>query len=269
MEINYKEECLMFDEFIKYNNFSIKELSLNEKKICEDLSKIKVAKHKKMDFNYRKIKETFLESISDLGKDTKEYYKYQISRLKINRSNLCENGYAEIIGKSKKQVICMTNKKIKDIDFIAYSHELGHVPTLINGARLDYYEYSEILPMFLEYLSCLKIYKDDAKKEFIKIRLDTAKNEAFNYKKLDNEKCFDDKYYYMFIENSKRDNLKYIISLEYVLGLIELYDIDKYKIKEIIDLIVTGYSSFKDCEVSLDIDTGKCKKLSSLAKKFK
>ena len=268
MELDYKEECFMFDEFIKYNNFSVKELSSIEKEICSDLSKIKVRKHKNIDINYRKINELFLESIDSLGKDTIDYYKYQLSKLKINRSMIYENGYAEIVGNSRNQEVCVTKRKFKDIDFIAFSHELGHIPTLINGARLDYYEYSEVLPIFFEYLSCLNTYKNmNAKEEFLKMRLDIAKNEALRYEKLNNERCYLNKYHYLYLENLKRDNLKYILSLEYVLNLIDIYDLDKDKIKEIIDFVVVGFSTFKDCEKMLDIDTSKCKKLTNILNK--
>lgn len=262
--INYKEESLMFDEFLKINNYSKKELSEKETNICNDLSKIIVIKPINIKFNYRNINKLFLESIKDLDNNTIDFYKKIIPNIKRHRSMHYKNGEAELVGNSKKQEVCITRKAFKDIDFIAYSHELGHVPSLKNGARLDYFEYSEILPIFFEYLSCLVLDKENADKLFLCNRLDISKEEAKEFKDINDINCFEDKYHYSYLDYLKRDRIKYIISLEYVLNLIEIYKNDKELIKSTIDSIVTGYSSFKEIESDLDIEANDYKKIKKI-----
>lgn len=261
MEFDYIEENKLFDIFLKSNNYSKKDLTKQDLSAFCDLSKIKVKQYKKIDINYNCINNLFLSSINELGDNTVGYYKDILKKIKIKRRSLCEPGFAEIVGNSKEQEINVTSKKFKDIDFIAFSHELGHVYSFRNGARLDYYEYSETLPIFFEYLASLNIYKEDGLDHFLRTRLKISKGEYTSFKELDSIKCFDDKNHFLYIENNKRDCLKYLISLEYALNLIDIYNTSKDEIKNIIENVIFGYSSFKDLEDNLNIDTDKCKKL--------
>ena len=252
MDTDYKEEYLEFTDFLKENNYELKEISDSDKEICKRLSTIMIDSINPNSFSYNKRNQVFLQSIKNLGKYTKDYYKKNIKLIKKEKIDEFDNGYAEIAGNSKKQKIFITNKPFTDMDFIAYSHELGHIPALKDGTHGEYFEYSEVLSIFLEYLSCIPIYKENAKNIFLKNRLLIAKDEATNYLNMDNEVCYVDKYHYLYLESMKRDCIKYIYSLEYVLYLIELYDNDLNKIKNVIDSIIYD-SSFKEKEIELGL----------------
>ena len=57
---------------------------------------------------------------------------------------------------------------------------MGHIPTLKRGCINDYYEYQEVLSIFLEYLSWAKLDKENAKKLFINQRLNVSSDESNN-----------------------------------------------------------------------------------------
>lgn len=267
MEVNYKEECLMFDEFLKLNNFDTINISNANKYVCNYLSNMFIPNLEPNNFDIDKKNETFIKSINELGKETQEYYKEILPSVKIVRTNHFENGYAEIIGNSKNQKIYLTKNQFKDIDFIAFSHELGHLPYLRVGGRKEFYEYSEILSIFFEYLSCLKIYGDEAYNNFLKIRLNIAKEEALAFLEANKQDFYEDNYHFFYLENEKRDHIKYVISLDYVLNLIDIYNTDRKTITDLIDSVVVGYSSFKEETKKLNIDND-CKKLVKVINKL-
>ena len=228
---------------------------------------INVPNIKVTSFDYKKMKEFFLNSINCLGNTTNDYYKEILPRIKIVKTKHFENGYAEVVENSKLQKVYITNKKIQNVDYIACCHEFGHIPYINNKTKCDYYEYSEVLSIFFEYLSCLYLYKDDAYDFFLKQRLKIAKDESCFY--LDSYNCdyYENEYHYRYLENSKLDNLKYILSLDYVLNLIDIYNNDKSIIKELIDSVVSGESSFKEKQINLGIDDN-CLKLIKELKKY-
>lgn len=254
MHRDYKEEWESFENNLFYNNFSKKILNGNEKEICDIISNFQVGNIKITRFNSEEIKKLFLSSIKDLGNDTKDYFNKVLPNIKIVKSKYIETGYAEIIGNSKKQNVYITNKKMHDMDFIACCHEFGHIPYLQKGANGDYFEYSEILSIFFEYLACLYLYKQDAYNIFLNQRLKISKDEANSYLELCSEDCFENKYHYYFLEDLKRDNLKYILSLDYALKLIDFYNNNIEEIKNLIDSIICGFSSFKLEKDRLGID---------------
>ena len=172
MEIDYEEEHLLFEESLKINNFDLKEKNDNEIKICEYLSDFNIANINEEPCRFKKIRNLFIRSIDDLGYDTKKYYKLVLPDIKTSRTRRFNNGYAEVIGNS-----------FKNVDFVAFSHELGHIPVLRNGARGEFFDYSEVLPIFFEFLTCKELYKDDAEKEFLILRLQMIVDEAKEYLK--------------------------------------------------------------------------------------
>ena len=261
MENKYEEKNKQFDILMKLYNFSDREEHENDRLLCEKLSKIKKYKINKIDFDYDNLKNMFFKSINDLGDDTKEYYKKHIPLIKTKKAIVLNNGYAEIISIDRKQSIYVTKKPFKNIDFIAFSHELGHVPTLRNSAKGDFFEYSEVLSIFFEYLSCISLYGDNAKEFFIQNRLNNSKDEALDYLKFYNDTNCLNNHHYLYFQNMKKDRIKYICSLEYALYLIDLYNEDKVKIPKVIDNVICGYSSFKETEKELDININSYKKL--------
>ena len=265
MEIDYEEEHLLFEESLKINNFDLKEKNDNEIKICEYLSDFNIANINEEPCRFKKIRNLFIRSIDDLGYDTKKYYKLVLPDIKTSRTRRFNNGYAEVIGNSKKQRIYVTRKPFKNVDFVAFSHELGHIPVLRNGARGEFFDYSEVLPIFFEYLTCKELYKDDAEKEFLILRLQMIVDEAKEYLKKHNVDCYDNEYHYLYLQDMKKENMKYIYSLEYVLSLIDIFKEDPEKVKEIIDSIVCKYNTFRDYEDELSVDTNNCNRILKLS----
>lgn len=269
MKNYYQEECNDFEDLFKCNNYCLKGVSNNDKEICKRLGNLNISSIENLHFKYNKIIPLFLGSIKDLGKDTKEYYDNKLMNIKINRSRVFDNGSAEVIGNSKIQTVYLTRKAFKTTDFIAFSHELGHLPSFEIGAKNEYFEYSEILSIFFEYLSWLKLNKENAKELFIKLRLSIAKEESNYYILEDNENVYLDKYHHDYLEYSKRNHIKYIYSLEYVLNMIDIYDSDKKTINYLIDSIINSNSTFKDEEEKLGINTVLFKKLIKASNMYK
>ena len=190
MKNNYKNEYHAFDTFLKCNNYEIKDTSDNEIEICDSLSKKEIDSIPKIAFDYNNINNMFLKSIEVLGKDTKKELRSIIPKIKVVRKRQIENGSALAIGSRRKLSIHVTKNPYENIDFIAYSHELGHIPALILGGKGDYIEYSETLSIFFEYLSCLNLYNNDAKKIFLNARLQVAKSEAKNILEMDKDNSY-------------------------------------------------------------------------------
>ncbi len=267
MNINYKEECKDYELMLNLDNYQKKELNDSYDYICEYLLNINIPFIPSKNINYGNLQELFTKSIKKLSINTQLFYKDIIKEIQIIKTNMFENGYAQIIGNSKIQKIYITKKHLQEIDFACYSHELGHVPYLRNGARKDYYEYSEVLPIFLEYLSWLSINEDNAFNNFIKVRFQSIKLEAEEFLKASKQDYYENEYHHNYLDYLKRDYLKYILSFDYVLNLINVYKEDNDYVVKLIDSIVCGYSTFKEEENILGIDS-KCKKLIDESKKY-
>ncbi len=160
-------------------------------------------------------------------------------------------------------------KKLTMSDQMGYAHEIGHIPE-IEMVRKSFLEYSEALPMFMEYLMELRKYKnkEDAKRAFLSERLPMEQEEARSlmkiYKRIDetrnnavrvyNTQLFAD--YYKFLE-----------SLEFVLNLIDIMDDDLYAVGDEVEDITNGKSLIATAR-SLNIVTDGCPKLSKEYKKM-
>ena len=241
-----QEELDDFDLFLRYYNQDLLELDERDYEICERLSSFNIDKYNGVTLNHCKLLQIFLKSIESLGDDTKEFYR-NIENVKIKRRKFT-SGYAEIVGNNKKQVIYLNNDKLKDIDFVAYSHEMGHIPTIKNGASFDYFEYSEVLSMFFEYLASIYIDKEHVTDLFLNSRLEISSIEALMFLEANDMKKDDNSITDKLLLNEMRECYKYIISFEYALNLVELYKNDRNLLKGIIDKIVNGESSFKEFE---------------------
>ena len=272
MNINYKEEVRGFERHLSLNKCVIMPKEDDEIGICKELSQIKSREYKGVTLDNGNIQKNFLSQISNLGIVTKAYYERKIPKTRIVRASSFRNGNAQIIGCHGKQLIYLTSKPFKDTDFIAYSHELGHVPSLENPTKNgnEYFEYLEVLPMYFEYLACKTINKELAYELFNQIRLGISKDEASIFlgaNKEINHKSNAPSNKDLFLETVKRESYKYIKSMEYALQLIERSNEDQYFVNQEIDKIVVGDKSFKDSRKSLDINTSGCKKILELIRK--
>ncbi len=263
--INYKEEVLGFKRHVELYNSIFMPCEDDPYDVCKQICGLKSIKYKPTSFNFSKIKEVFLDQISLLGKDTVSFYMKRIPKTQIKKGDFY-NGDAQIYGNSSKQIVYVTNRDFKDTDFIATSHEFGHIPSFINPSKngLEYYEYLETIPIYFEYLANLSLDKKNAYKNFIDIRLDAIKKEAQGYfqqkKRIKNNGSYVDQYYiYGMIES-----YKYIKSFEYALQLIDRAKDDQNKVNSEIDKFVYGEKTLREIKETLEIDTSQCNKILKL-----
>ncbi len=260
--MNYKLEVEEFHRSLDMHNLTLMPCEDDAHEICKQLIGLKSRNYKATSFNFSKIKEIFFNQISILGDDTKLFYEKRFPKIKVKKENY-RNGDAEIYGNSSKQVIYVTNREFKDIDYIAISHEYGHVPTFVNPPRkkFEYYEYLETFPMYLEYLAWLSLDKENAINKFLDVRLDLIKGEAQNFfkekKKVRGNGSYSDQYYIISMDKS----FKYIKSFEYALQLIDRAHDDQNKVNFELDKYVSGEKTMRELKDSLEIDTAGCKKI--------
>ena len=268
MSINYKEEVNGFERHLANHNAVIMPTEDNQYEICKIISQIKSPKYKMTSFDFSKIEPLFLSQIKILGKETKDFYQEKISKVRVKREGFLRNGDAQIYGFKGKQIIYATNKTYKDIDFIAYSHELGHIPSFETSKsdNKDYYEYLETLPMYFEYLACRTLDTGNAKKILLDTRLNLLKKEAQGYfsqkKQIKNNNSYADQ----FFRNGMIESYKYLKSFDFTLQLIDKADSDQQAVNNELDMYVTGEKTMREVAKSLSINTAGCTKLLKVAK---
>lgn len=141
--------------------------------------------------------------------------------------------------------------------YASYAHELIHFPQLIRKKNYEYYEYSEVLSIFFEYLMYDKISHGKGNKILLNNRI---KQLYSNKSDLEN-----DLYYAQnnHVLNLPRDTfslllanyISYYDGLEYVLHLIDYYHDNKKKISDLVYRVLFDESSMKKEAEKLRIDT--------------
>ena len=272
MDINYKEEYKVFKQDLDNNNELLMSKEEDEFGICKQLSSLSINKPINNLFVNENIEDIFLNQISILGDTTKKYYQDHIPKIKVEKSYELKNGCAEIVGYPGKQKIYITKKAFTNLDFVAYSHELGHVPNLDNRLKKEneYFEYTEVLPIYFEYLASKTIKENNYQELFLNNRLLDTKQESKFYLNFHNKikdkinlMSYKDKYY----DALERNSYKYVKSFEYALQLINRAEEDQKIVNSSIDKYITGEESFKSLRKKLDIDTSGCKKLQEIISK--
>lgn len=246
-----------FDLFLKYYNQDILSYDERDFDICYRLSSLNFDKYEGTKLKYCRLKKMFYKAIESLGTNTKDFYLY-LPNLRIKRRRLA-CGYAEIVGNNKKQDIYLNDERLKDKDFVAFCHEMGHIPTIKNGALFDYFEYSEVLSIFFEYLASIYIDKEHVPDLFLNNRLEISSMEALMFLEANDMKKDDNSITDKLLLNEMRECYKYIISFEYALNLVELYKNDRNLLNDNIDRIVNGESSFKEFENEYNLNIKKYK----------
>ena len=267
--MGYKQEVYAFYEQLKTYDEQLMDREYDYIGICKELSKMHLEKRVKKNVDFKSIKNLFVRTIAPLGKDTNDYYRNTISKMKIDRTSELASGDALIVGNDKGKTIFLTNRSFKDIDFIAFSHELGHTPAIDFTTSKDYYEYGEVLSMFFEYLSCKTIEERDAYELFLRERLISVKEDSFTLLRAKKEFKNNDSYKDQFIECTGKSIFRYFISLDYTLQLIERYKQDRQVVNDSIDSIIVDRNNFRKLEERLDIDTRDCKTLIKTSRRFR
>ena len=270
MAVNHSEEVIRFNNHLYIDNEILCDNIDDSKEVCERLSKLYISPYVGELVKINRSKKLFLNSVSNLGESTKDFYKRRVSKVKISKASFfpngeqIDNGEAMLLAtKSKPTILISKSRQTTSRDLIAIFHEFGHLPTLLNGSNKDYYEYEEVLPIYFEYLACKQINSEKAKELLLQIRLEVSSYLAQNYMWFNRLSCNDDHSKIVDINNKKRECFKYIKSLEYVLQLIDVEDEDKSIVNDSIDRIVRNETSFRELESSLGIDTYGSKKILS------
>lgn len=190
-----------------------------------------------------------------------DYFTEKTKKIRLMRSS---NDQIEIYyeGRDKKKYkINLPNFKLTMSEQMGYAHEVGHIPE-IEKTRKNFLEYSEALPIFMEYLIQLRRFKNrqDALDNFLLERLPIEQEEARSimkiYKNLNNKNKLARIYY----SQTFADNYKYLESLEYVLQLIDRMGDDLRAVGDEIEAITDGKSLIETAD-SLDIVTDGCPRL--------
>ncbi len=257
----YKDEI----ESFKWQVEADKEIFMPRKEdefaICRQLIRMSFNKIEHLNVDHRNFKKLFLRSIDPLGAKTKDYYVEATSKIGLERTSKIRNGDSIIVGNSKDQTAYITNRKTREDDFFAFSHEMGHYKVIVDSSHGDYFEYGEVLPIFFEYLACKTIDEKNAFEMFLRNRLQAVKGDAQDYFKLRSDlrgnKSAKDEYTRLEIKH----RMRYFISVDYVLQLIERFKKDRSEVSRAIDEYLIDHNTFKNLESRLDIDTTGCKTL--------
>ena len=148
--------------------------------------------------------------------------------------------------------------------YASYAHELLHIPQLLRKRYYEYYEYSEVLSMYFEYLVYDKISHGNGKKMFLNNRI-----KQLNMNKSDYEDDLSIAKNNHLLEADRdlfslqlAEDVSYYEGLEYALALIDYTnEHGKKKMGDIIYRVLYDQSSMKDEAEKLKIDTSKCSRL--------
>lgn len=267
MTTSFEKEIKFFWHSLRVKNFILREPSENLTYLSYKLKDIEYKKFIGKDMDSVDYSELFLDMIKDLGKNTNLIYKNCIiPRVIVARDPKAKKGYGRIEGDINNETITLPGNEFKEVDFITYCHEMGHIPQMARGGY-DYLEYEEVLPLFFEYLACLYLRPENGERLFLELAKQRCKEFSRNHlfyenyiatKKMDRVEEYS---YEVYKEIQKLDNFKYIKSLDIALQLIDKYKNDKKRFRKEIDLYVRGDKKIKDIVKDLDIETKTCRTL--------
>ncbi len=203
-----------------------------------------------------------------------EVFKDIINRVKVIRNKEVSKGLgsiAEINSKRKgkqRYVMLLPTGPLCLVDQMTFSHEIGHVPEM-DIPRKSYYEYSEAIPIFMEYLVELNRHKDKEKAlhHFLMYRAPYEQKEAKRIVQVANRCNLPRlKSHLKYLEDFVEDYY-YVESLEYALQLADRLHEDKKSFSKEFENILYG-KSLIDTADTLEIDTNGCKKLMKESKRL-
>ena len=196
---------------------------------------------------------------------------FPLTSFVFDESLSIEDSKATIIKDNEEFSFTITlPKNIGDsnLSYSSIAHELTHF-SMIYGNIKDYYEYSEALSMFFEYMMYEVCNKGEGYNDFVNNRLALLKN-CFSLMK-------DDLYFAMnphYLGISRKNyelplasQMSYPESLEYTLNLIDRRSEDKEYVDDQIAKLLYREKSLESVSKSLDFDTSEHNKILSLVKK--
>lgn len=216
--------------------------------------------------NENKLYKNFLSSIEIFNSDLiYNYFNNHLNRLTLVRSKTVLDDDAELEYELKKKgntkfYLNLPVTKLTITNQMGFAHEMGHIPE-IDKPRHSFLEYSEAIPMFLEYISALECYGcNNAKDNFICERLSMTINDAASLTKLFKRCESKNEIQKVYFIQEFADTYKFLESFNYTLQLIDIFEEDKETVTKEIENIIKG-KSLIDVSEDLSIDTDECKKL--------
>ena len=272
----YVENNKFFEKMFKYLNYDfLDDYSL------ENLSELMNIFNKISDYNKRflyggfvkskSIVPIFIEVIKDLGdKRLLDYYLEKVSEIPMERTRLlsknnsCLEHYF-LEDYIKFSAILVPKGLFRYSDVASYAHEMGHVADMENKNRekKDYYEYSEVLSILLEYFTFLKLMGNRGDNIFYRERLVCERNaskaaiSSINRLKSEFGSSDEHKYYTYDIADSN----KYLRSSDFAFQFIDLLGEDRAELCRLLTSTLMGERTVAELGESLDINTDGCKRL--------
>lgn len=221
--------------------------------------------------NPREIIPTFISVIESFGnKELLEYYKEKISSVPIRNTKYLKKSdscldICFLEDHIDFSAILMPRGKTRYADIASYSHEMGHIADMENKDKdkVDHYEFSEVLPILLEYFTFIKLLGDAGETLFYRERLGYEKNAAvvgvssIDFLKSELGSFDEDKYYMYDVAGTN----KYLLSSDFAFQFIDLLNKDRAELYRLLSSTLMGEKSVLELGNTLDIDTSGCKRL--------
>lgn len=209
----------------------------------------------------------FLKSLTVFeNSNLSDYFRDKTENITVIRDRKQETGEANLeydfsIYDSTRYRIYLPQKGLTFSDLMSYFHEVGHIPE-IDLVRKSYLEYSEVLPLFMEYLAELKSHddQDEALDYFLLERLPDEKLEAAAILKIYKKVEHRNPKIRLYNAQQFADYYKYLESLDFVIQLIDIMNEDKKEVGKEIESVSLGKSLVETAK-DFHIETTGCKRL--------
>lgn len=238
-------------------------------KLCRKISRANISESTLKDENVREevIKPYFLRSLKVLENPRiLDYFTNKTQKIKLIRDGKFIEQETELdfdrkTGQPTKFILRLPKGQLTMSEQMGFAHEMGHVP-LIDKPREDFLEYSEALPIYMEYLTALRKQKDRGKAldyfltERLPMEYEEAKDIMKIFKRIENKDTIIRLYHTQLFA----DYYKYLESLEFALALIDRMDSDLPAVSDEVEKVITG-TSLANMADNLDITTDGCERL--------
>lgn len=272
----YVENIRHFNEMLKSMNYSfLYDYSFDDVKKIENLCK-KICLYNGKNIYDKKINVTnvfniFLEIIKSIGnKELYEYYKEKVFEIPISFDKGMKKGnafieYYFIDNGIFVNSVHMSNNIKRCMDVSSYVHEMGHVACFDNKPRdkSDYFEYSEVLSILLEYFCFVFLLGKKGEEFFFKERLSlekiAAKAGIKSINSLNRVNISDEKKQYLISDIA--DSNKYFVSSDFAFQCVDLVKKDRIEFLKMFSSTLLGENTVKEFGDSLGIKNDGCKRL--------
>ena len=235
-------------------------------KMCRKFSRVSIPEYKGLDDKVKKevLRPYFLRSLSVFNSELiTKYFADKTKNLKIIRSSVVSDERVKLkysfgCGRPTTFKMFIPKDELTFSDQIGYAHEIGHIPET-DYLKEKYLEYSEALPMFMEFIINFRRYPDfqDAFNHFLFARLPEEQIVARDVMKIcknaNNSNELIAKYHQLLLA----EWYSFLESLEFAIQLILRSKDDMVAVTEEIEQLLEGKSLIAVAD-TLDIKTTGC-----------